>query len=161
MVLYNRDAEPLFKAATLASQPGGGLKIVDMDLKDTFGKVLQKGDVLRSLNGKPVAGVEDLRPLFEPAPKMAVLSIDRDGKLFSAGIHVLSRILIKPPGPELEANKTFDQAQQAFDSDPEKALQLYTELVTKYARTEFMNVARKAFIEERINALKKRKPGDH
>jgi len=81
--------------------------------------------------------------------------------MFSAGIRVLTRIIIKPSGVELEANNTFVQAQKAFDSDPEKALQLYTELLSKYARTEFMNVARKAFVEERIGALKKKKPGDH
>jgi len=160
IAVENGAAEPLFKAATVATQPGGGLKIVDMDLKNDFGKVLKKGDVLRTVNGKPVAGIEDLRPLFEPSAQRVVLSIDRDGKVFSAGILALTRIVIKPSGVELEANKTFSQAQKAFDSDPEKALQLYAELLTKYASTEFMNGARKALVEERIGALKKRKSGD-
>lgn len=163
MVQVNSDeAEPLLKAMTFAPQPGGGLRIADMDLKNAFGKVLKKGDAIRTLNGKPVAGIEDLRPLSEPAPQMAVLSIDRDGKVFSAGIRVLLRLLMKKPsGVELEAEKTFVEAQKAFGSDPEKALQLYTELLTKYARTDFMNQERKTVVEERISALKKKKSGDH
>jgi len=131
IMVENGAAEPLFKAATLTPQPGGGLKIVDMDLKNDFGKALKNGDILRTLNGKPVTAIEDLRPLFEPSSQMAVLSIDRDGKVFSAGILAVTRIVIKPSAAELDANKTFVQAQKAFDSDPEKALQLYRELLTK------------------------------
>jgi hypothetical protein len=157
VVVAEGEGDLAFQAEGLAPRPEGGLKILDVSPNGTFARVFKKGDVLLSVNGKAPAGLRDLEPLCVAAPKPVVLMIERDGKVFPAGVRVLARIVIKPSATmEQEAQAAFEQAEKAYDQDPKLALRLYGELLTKYSGTEFLTTARKEHIRQRIGVLKER-----
>jgi len=142
------EVEAYFQASTLAPQPGGGLKIVDADLKSNIGQMLKKGDILRAVNDAPLTTLEDLRPHAGPG-KAFPLTIDRDGKVFSIRINVLENL---KPLRELDARTQFNRAEAALAKDPAKALQLYKELLSRYGSTSLVK-EEKAVIEKRIAEL--------
>lgn len=150
------EGDVIFQPEGVAFQPGGGLKIVgDLDPKSNFSKVFHKGDILRTINGKAPAGFRDLDPLCVASPLRTIVSVDRDGKLYSVGVSVIMKVAIKPsPKGELEAKDFFEHAEQALAGDPAVALRLYTEFLTKYAAADFLTKERKATVRERIATLK-------
>jgi hypothetical protein len=150
----NEEAKLTFKASTVAPVPGGGLKILEIDPMSAYATILRKGDVLRSVNGAPVTGLQDLQPLSSPTRAAVVLAIDRDEKIFSAQVIVLPQVAFRTPEAELEAKTTFEQAEKLFTSDPDKALERYAEILAKYGATAFLTPARKAHVEERLAELK-------
>jgi hypothetical protein len=151
------EADAYFRACTLAPQPGGGLKVVDADLKTNIGQMLKKGDLLRAVNGAPVATLEDLRPLSEVGPDSVGLTIDRDGKVFDLRIRVLRTAIFKKPTSETEARALFDAAERALAAEPDKALKLYKELLARYGATELVSKAKRIYLEERIADLEAKK----
>lgn len=57
---------------------------------------------------------------------------------------------------EADAEKMYDEAQKAEEKNKNLALQYYQKLMKDYADTEFVAKNKKAIIEERISALKKK-----
>jgi hypothetical protein len=159
MVVGEGEGDWAFQAEGLRPQSGGGLKIVDLAPKSSFSRVLKNGDLLRSIGGKVPAGPRDLEPLSVANAKPVVLAVERDEKQFLVGVRVIIRHYVKKPALELEAKAVFEQAENSRAEDPVKALALYTELLSKYAATEFVSVERMTWIRERIADLKEKKKG--
>jgi hypothetical protein len=155
-------SQPLafFRSATFSSQPGGGLKLGDLDATYAdMARVLRKGDVLRALNGTPLDAVPDLLRLAEQASGTLRLTLERDGKVFSIEIKMLERVILIRTGPkaEAEAKALYEEAETLFAENPPRALENYRKLLSEYSRTEFVSKGKKSSIEERIAALKEKK----
>jgi hypothetical protein len=52
---------------TLAPAPGGGLRVVEVDPNFRYATFIQKGDIFRAMDGKPLAALEDLPVRFRDA----------------------------------------------------------------------------------------------
>src|SRR5258708_2236522 len=76
----------VFQTERLSHRPEGGLKILDLDPQSHFPNFFRQGDVLLSLNWKTPTGPRDLEPLSGATPKPILLTMERAGKVFPAGV---------------------------------------------------------------------------
>jgi hypothetical protein len=151
------DLSDFFDAARLAPQPGGGVKVSEFDPEfSRLGKALKKGDVVRALDGTPTNAAPELLRLADRPGGSHTMTVDRDGKVFTAEFKILQRAYILKTGPkaEEEAKKLFEEAEALLSSNRRRALEIYQQLAATYSKTEFVSTAKKAIIEERIAEIK-------
>jgi hypothetical protein len=151
-----------FDAATLAPEARGGVKLTEVS--PNYARlvgIIKKGDVLRSLNGSPTNSVPELLRLAD-GPVVGTLVLDRDGKELAVQIKILQRSYILKTGPKAEeqAMKLFEEAESIRGENRSRALEIYRELMATYSKTEFVAVAKKIFIEERIAEIKAKRSGE-
>jgi hypothetical protein len=151
------DLADFFDAVRLTPQPGGGVKLSEVDPDfSRLGKTLKKGDVVRALDGTPTNAAPELLRLADRPGGSHPMTVDRDGKVFTLEFKILERAYILKTGPkaEEEAKKLFEEAENLLSSNRRRALEIYQQLAATYSKTEFVSTAKKASIEERIAEIK-------
>jgi len=136
---------------------GGGLTVGNVDPKTTpLATYLRNGDVLRTLEGKPLAAPKDLAPLADRGAHK--LAVERHGKVFPMEMRCAGRVVIKlSPKGELEARALLEQAQQSWPDNPDRSAELYADFLARYLGSELYTKERRAQILDRIAEAKSRK----
>jgi len=144
--VYEEDGGVFLKRA-LVPHPGGGMEVARLDPKTPFANILKKGDLLRS---------PDLARIGDAG--QYVLTVERQGKPFTLELRVLQRPVLKLVGPSAqEAQGVLEAADAAWAANNDKALELYTTVLSRYNGSELLTKERRVQILDRIATLMERK----
>jgi len=135
---------------------GGGLTVGALDPKSPLAAFFRKGDLLRTLDDKPLAAPKDLAPMAERG--YHTLAMERQGKPFLIEMRCAARVLLKlSPKAEPEAQRLLELADQTWPTNPDRALELYTDFIARFGGSELYTKERRAQILDRMAEAMSRK----